>query len=69
MQTVQGELSVITRCFECCVVGNVGLDPGVYGRFDLAALVQPHLKSLFVCLFSQQKDYLTTYSEEGLVPT
>ena len=27
------------------------LDPGVFGRFDLAALVQPHLKFLFVCLF------------------
>jgi len=23
--------------------------PGVFGRFDLAALVQPHLKFLFVC--------------------
>ena len=32
-----------------------GLDPAVFGRFDLAALVQPHLKSffcLFVCLES-----------------
>ena len=29
----------------------MGLDPGVFGRFDLAALVQPHLKFLFVCLF------------------
>ena len=28
----------------------MGLDPGVFGRFDLAALVQPHLKYLFVCL-------------------
>ena len=27
----------------------MGLDPGVFGRFDLAALVQPHLKFLFVC--------------------
>ena len=29
----------------------MGLDPGVFGRFDLAALVQPHLKFLFVCLY------------------
>jgi hypothetical protein len=28
-----------------------GFDPGVFGRFDLAALAQPHLKFLFVCLF------------------
>jgi hypothetical protein len=27
-----------------------GFDPGVFGRFDLAALAQPHLK-IFVCLF------------------
>ena len=27
----------------------MGLDPGVFGRFDLAALVQPHLEYLFVC--------------------
>jgi hypothetical protein len=26
-----------------------GFDPGVFGRFDLAALAQPHLKFLFVC--------------------
>ena len=25
---------------------------GVFGRFDLAALVQPHLKFFFVCLLS-----------------
>ena len=31
----------------------MGLDPGVFGRFDLAALVQPHLKHLFVC-FEQE---------------
>ena len=30
--------------------GEMGFDPGVFGRFDLAALVQPHLKFLFVCL-------------------
>ena len=30
----------------------MGFDPGVFGRFDLAALVQPHLKFLFVCLFA-----------------
>ena len=30
----------------------MGLDPGVFGRFDLAALVQPHLQFLFVCLFA-----------------
>ena len=28
----------------------MGVDPGVFGHFDLAALVQPHLK-LFVWLF------------------
>jgi hypothetical protein len=28
-----------------------GFDPGVFGRFDLAALAQPHLKISFVCLF------------------
>jgi hypothetical protein len=26
-----------------------GFDPGVFGRFDLAALAQPHLQFLFVC--------------------
>jgi len=26
----------------------MGFDPGVFGRFDLAALVQPHLKFLLV---------------------
>jgi len=29
---------------------EMGFDPGVFGRFDLAASVQPHLKFLFVCL-------------------
>ena len=30
---------------------RMGFDPGVFGRFDLAALVQPHLQLfLFVCL-------------------
>ena len=29
---------------------EMGFDPGVFGRFDLAALVQPHLKFLLVCL-------------------
>ena len=29
----------------------MGFDPGVFGRFNLAALVQPHLSlfALFVC--------------------
>ena len=27
---------------------EMGLDPGVFGRFDLAALVQPQLKFLLV---------------------
>ena len=37
---------------DCCLsVTIVCLDPGVFGRFDLAALVQPHLQFLFVCLF------------------
>ena len=31
---------------------EMGLDPGVFGRFDLAALVQPHLEFLFVCLYT-----------------
>jgi hypothetical protein len=31
-----------------------GFDPGVFGRFDLAALAKPHLKFLFVCLFVPQ---------------
>ena len=30
---------------------QLGFDPGVFGRFDLAALVQPHLQFLFVYLF------------------
>ena len=28
---------------------SMGFDPGVFGCFDLAALVQPHLQFLFVC--------------------
>jgi hypothetical protein len=28
-----------------------GFDHGVFGRFDLAALAQPHPKFLFVCLY------------------
>ena len=32
---------------------EMGLDPGVFGRFDLAALVQPHLTFFFVCLFER----------------
>ena len=34
----------------------MGFDPGVFGRFDLAALVQPHLKvavCLYVCKVAQ----------------
>ena len=34
--------------------GEMGFDPGVFGRFDLAALVQPHLQFLFVSLFKEQ---------------
>jgi hypothetical protein len=30
-----------------------GFDPGVFNRFDLAALAQPHLKILIVCLLHQ----------------
>ena len=30
---------------------EMGFDPGVFGHFDLAALVQPHLGFLFVGLF------------------
>ena len=29
----------------------MGFDPGVFGHLDIAALVQPRLNSLFVCLF------------------
>jgi len=28
----------------------MGFDPGVFGRFDLAALVQPHLNFYFVAI-------------------
>ena len=36
----------------------MGFDPGVFGRFDLAALVQPHLqKCMFVCLFNNVMHY------------
>ena len=31
--------------------GEMGLDPGVFGRFDLAALVQSPWEFLFICLF------------------
>ena len=30
---------------------EMGFDPGVSGRFHLAALVQPHLKTLFVLFY------------------
>ena len=30
---------------------EMGFVPGLFGRFDLAALVQPHLEFLFVCLY------------------
>ena len=30
----------------------MGFDPGVFGRFGLAALVQPHLEFLFVLFVS-----------------
>jgi hypothetical protein len=33
-----------------------GFDPGVFGRFDLAALAQPHLKFLFVCLYGMKEE-------------
>ena len=31
---------------------EMGFDPGVFGRFNLAALVRPHLNFLFVCLYT-----------------
>ena len=37
----------------------MGFDPGVFGRFDLAALVQPHLKFLFVCLANPYKSLVS----------
>jgi hypothetical protein len=37
-------------CFLGLMIWERGFDPGVFGRFDLAALAQPHLKFLFVCL-------------------
>ena len=37
--------------FPISVEWDMGLDPGVFGRIDLAALVQPHLILLFVCVF------------------
>ena len=39
-------------CFLFPMSREMGLDPGVFGRFDLAALVQPHFKFLFVCLLT-----------------
>ena len=38
----------------------MGFDPGVFGRFDLAALVQPDLK-LFVCFVCSNKDQLSSH--------
>ena len=35
----------------------MGFDPGVFGPFDLADLVQPHLDFLFVCF---GRDYCAT---------
>ena len=35
-------------------------DPGVFGQFDLGALVQPHLQVLFVCLGSCMLLYSNT---------
>ena len=40
----------------------MGLDPGVFGRFNLAALVQPHLVFVFVCLFDWAQ---TTWANLG----
>ena len=41
---------------------GMGLDPGVFGRFDLAALVQPHLQFLFVCLFTVRQCNVVSWS-------
>jgi hypothetical protein len=40
-------------CFLGPMIWEKGFDPGAIGRFDLAALAQPHLKFLFVCLPQQ----------------
>jgi hypothetical protein len=42
-----------------------GFDPGVFGRFDLAALAQPHLKFLFVCLFAYP--FMRSFLKRGQV--
>ena len=39
-------------CFRVMLSREMGLAPGVFGRFDLAALVKPHRSEfVFVCLF------------------
>ena len=43
-------LFAISVVFPFPLSREMGFDPGVFGRFDLAALVQPHLKLVFVCL-------------------
>ena len=43
---------------------EMGFDPGVFGRFDLADLVQPHLELLFVCLIHAERCGLT----DGIAP-
>ena len=45
----------ISVVFPAPLSREMGFDPGVFGRFDLAALVQPHLKflvSLFVLIYA-----------------
>ena len=42
----------------------MGFDPGVFGRFDLAALVQPHL-NILVCWFVSGTHSYTVHTTWG----
>ena len=55
--------------FPCIMSREMGLDPGVFGRFDLAALVQPHLKFLFVCLLVSRCHGMANVYTEAFVRT
>ena len=45
---------------------EMGFDPGAFGRFNVAALAQPHLKLLFVCLFVTSHIWLAV-AEHSLI--
>jgi hypothetical protein len=51
MHLVSSRVALLCILFSWSDDLGKGFDPGVFGRFDLAALAQPHLKFLFVCLF------------------